>query len=141
MAVDMHYVTLKWVKPEDLNARGTLFGGSLLRWIDEEAGIYSVLQLGTQSVVTKYMSEISFESSAVVGDMIELALGAYQFGRTSITLRAEANNVFTKARILTIEKIVFVNIDEEGRPNPHGFIDITHGRDRIPAKSDGEAIT
>lgn len=33
----MNFHTRKWVKPEDLNPNGTLFGGSLLRWIDEEA--------------------------------------------------------------------------------------------------------
>jgi len=25
------------IKPGDLNARGTLFGGQVLKWIDEEA--------------------------------------------------------------------------------------------------------
>ena len=33
----MNFHTRKWVKPEDLNPNGTLFGGSLLAWIDEEA--------------------------------------------------------------------------------------------------------
>lgn len=34
----MRFHTRKWVKPEDLNANGTLFGGKLLAWIDEESG-------------------------------------------------------------------------------------------------------
>ena len=50
----MNFHTRKWVKPEDLNPNGTLFGGSLLRWIDEEAAIYAIVQLGNQRVVTKY---------------------------------------------------------------------------------------
>ena len=33
----MNFNTRKWVKPEDLNANHTLFGGRLLSWIDEEA--------------------------------------------------------------------------------------------------------
>ena len=33
----MKFHTRKWVKPEDLNPNGTLFGGRLLAWIDEEA--------------------------------------------------------------------------------------------------------
>lgn len=52
----MNFHTRKWVKPEDLNPNGTLFGGSLLRWIDEEAAIYAIIQLGNQRVVTKYIS-------------------------------------------------------------------------------------
>lgn len=59
----MNFHTRKWVKPEDLNPNGTLFGGSLLRWIDEEAAIYAIIQLGNQRVVTKYISEINFVSS------------------------------------------------------------------------------
>jgi acyl-CoA hydrolase len=55
---DITFRTRKWVEPEDLNANGTLFGGSLLRWIDEEAAIYAIVQLGNQRAVTKYMSEI-----------------------------------------------------------------------------------
>ena len=46
----MNFHTRKWVKPEDLNPNGTLFGGSLLRWIDEEAAIYAIVQLGNQRV-------------------------------------------------------------------------------------------
>ena len=37
----MKYRTRKLIKPADLNSRGTLFGGSLLKWIDEEAAICS----------------------------------------------------------------------------------------------------
>ena len=49
----MNFHTRKWVKPEDLNANGTLFGGSLLKWIDEEAAIYAMCQLDNKRVVTK----------------------------------------------------------------------------------------
>ena len=61
----MNFHTRKWVKPEDLNPNGTLFGGSLLKWIDEESAIYAICQLDNKRVVTKYMSEINFLSSAV----------------------------------------------------------------------------
>ena len=43
----MNFHTRKWIKPEDLNPNGTLFGGSLLKWIDEEAAIYAIVQLDT----------------------------------------------------------------------------------------------
>src|SRR6201995_4451028 len=93
--VNMNFHTRKWVKPEDLNPNGTLFGGSLLRWIDEEAAIYAIIQLGNKRAVTKFMSEINFVSSARQGDIIEMGLYATSFGRTSITMRAEVRNIFT----------------------------------------------
>lgn len=116
----MNFHTRKWVKPEDLNPNGTLFGGSLLRWIDEEAAIYAICQLGNQRVVTKLISEVNFVSSARQGDIIELGMKATHFGRTSITLRCEVRNKVTRKSILTIEKMVFVNLGADGKPAPHG---------------------
>jgi acyl-CoA thioesterase YciA len=130
----VNFRTRKWVKPEDLNANGTLFGGSLLRWIDEEAAIYAMLQLGSYRAVTKLISEINFVSSAVQGDMIEMGLKAVRFGRTSLTMRAEVRNMITRKLILSIDRIVFVALDEEGNPVPHGYSEITYQRDRLPGR-------
>ncbi len=129
---DVTFRSRRWVRPEDLNANGSLFGGSLLRWIDEEAAIYAILQLGNPRAVTKYMSEIDFASSARQGDLIEIGIRATAFGRTSLTMRAEVRNMITHDRILAIEKIVFVSLDASGRPIPHGYTDITYDRDRLP---------
>jgi acyl-CoA hydrolase len=127
----MNFYTRKWVKPEDLNAHGTLFGGSLLRWIDEEAAIYAIIQLGTNSCVTKYMSEINFINSARQGDIIELGIKATHFGHTSITLACEVRNKISHKTILTVDKIVFVSIDEYGRPAKHGRTAITYTDERL----------
>ncbi|CAH0192759.1 hypothetical protein SRABI76_01814 [Microbacterium oxydans] len=129
---DVTFRSRRWVRPEDLNAHGTLFGGSLLRWIDEEAAIYAILQLGNPRAVTKYMSEIDFVSSARQGDLIELGIRATAFGRTSLSMRAEVRNMVNRQRILAIERIVFVGLDESGMPQPHGFTEITYNRDRLP---------
>ena len=116
----MNFHTRKWVKPEDLNPNGTLFGGSLLRWIDEEAAIYAIVQLGNQKVVTKLISEVNFLSSAQQSDIIELGITATAFGRTSITMRCVVRNKITHKNILTIERMVFVNMGPDGKPAPHG---------------------
>lgn len=128
----MNFYTRKWVRPEDLNANGSLFGGSLLRWIDEEAAIYAIIQLGNHRVVTKLISEIDFQASAREGDLIEMGLIATQFGRTSLTMKARVRNMITRKTILSIEKIVFVGVDDDGTPVPHGYTTITYDRDRMP---------
>ncbi|HEU4608304.1 MAG TPA: hotdog domain-containing protein [Chitinophagaceae bacterium] len=132
MATEMNFHTRKWVKPEDLNPNHTLFGGRLLQWIDEEAVIYAIIQLENKHVVTKLISEINFISAPRQGDIIELGIIATQFGKTSITLRCEVRNKLTRDPILTIEKLVFVNLDEAGNPVPHGKTDITYVKDRLP---------
>ncbi|UYQ92221.1 acyl-CoA thioesterase [Chitinophaga horti] len=127
----MNFYTRKWVKPQDLNAHGTLFGGTLLAWIDEEAAIYTIIQLGTNGVVTKYMSEINFINSAKQGDIVELGIKATHFGRTSLTLTCEVRNKITQKTILTIDKIVFVSVDENGAPKAHGRTEITYTDERL----------
>lgn len=122
----MNFYTRKWVKPEDLNPNGSLFGGTLLRWIDEEAVIYAIVQLGNPHVVTKFISEINFVSSAKQGDIIELGIEAINFGTTSLTMRCEVRNKITRMTILSIDKMVFVNLDKDGIPNPHGRTEITY---------------
>jgi len=134
----MHFHTRKWVRPEDLNANGTLFGGSLLKWIDEESAIYAIVQLGNHRVVTKFISEIDFRAAAREGDIIELGLVATRFGTTSLTMRAEVRNMITRQTILSIDRIVFVSTDADGRPMPHGYSSITYERDRMPYSLDEE---
>lgn len=131
---EMNFHTRKWVKPEDLNPNGTLFGGSLLKWIDEEAAIYAIVQLENHRVVTKYMSEINFVSSARQGDIIEMGILATNFGRTSLTLHCIVRNKLTHEKILEIERIVFVNLNNEGVPSPHGKNKITFVKDRLKEK-------
>ena len=115
----MKFRTRKLIKPEDLNARGTLFGGQVLRWIDEEAAIFAICQIGSPNIVTKIMSEIDFVSSAKTGDVIEIGCDLVSVGTTSITLSCEVRNKDTKQTIIKVDKIVFVLLDENGLPKPH----------------------
>ena len=127
----MRFHTRKWVKPEDLNPNNTLFGGRLLQWIDEEAALYTVIQLENKYIVTKYMSEINFINAPKQGDIVEIGIVATQFGRTSLTLRCEVRDKINRKPILTIEKLVFVNLDKNGKPKPHGKTEISFPKDRF----------
>ena len=118
----MQFYSRKWIKPEDLNPNGSLFGGRLLSWIDEETAIFAMCQLGGEKhLVTKYISEINFVSSGRQGDIIEMGVEVIALGNTSITMRAEVRNKVTKSTIISIDNIVFVNLDEDGKPIRHGF--------------------
>ena len=127
----MRFHTRKWIKPQDLNPNGTLFGGRLLEWIDEEAALYSIIQLENPKTVTKFMSEIDFKSSAKEGDIIEIGIDVVKFGTASLTLRCEVRNKMTRETIITIEKIVMVCLDEKGKTKPHGKTKIEYVKDRL----------
>lgn len=127
----MRFHTRKWVKPEDLNPNGTLFGGQLLAWIDEEAALYTIIQLENSKIVTKYMSEINFMASAKKGDIVEIGIEVTKFGRTSITMKCEARNKMTRETILTVENMTMVNLGPEGKPAPHGKTEVEFVKDRL----------
>ncbi len=127
----MRFHTRKWVKPEDLNPNGTLFGGKLLAWIDEELALYTIIQLQNPKVVTKYMSEIDFKSSARQGDIIEIGIDVVKFGNTSLILKCAVRNMMTREIIISIDKTTMVNLDEDGKPLAHGKTQIEFVKDRL----------
>lgn len=127
----MRFHTRKWVKPEDLNPSGTLFGGRLLAWIDEEAALYTIIQLENPKIVTKYISEINFMSSAKQGDIVEIGIDVVKFGNSSLTLKCVARNKMTRETILTVDNIIMVNLDNDGKPAPHHKTQIEFVKDRL----------
>lgn len=128
---DYRHIVRKWVKPEDLNQHDALFGGRLLQWVDEEAAIVAVTQLGSTDIVTRHMSAIDFVSRAGRGDLLELEYSVVAFGRTSITLSCRVENAVTGQDVLRLDTIVFVAVDAEGRPTAHGKTGPTPGTERI----------
>ena len=116
----MRFHTRKWVKPEDLNPNGTLFGGRLLEWIDEEAALFAIIQFDNQKVVTKSMGAIEFLASAEQGDIVEIGIKITKVGNAYIGLSCEVRNIMTRDTIISISNIVMVNLDENGKPKAHG---------------------
>ncbi len=127
----MRFHTRKWIKPEDLNPNGTLFGGRLLEWIDEEAALYAIVQLENKHIVTKFITEVDFKSSAKEGDIIEIGIEVVTFGKSSLTLRCEVRNMMTRETIITIEKIVMVNLDDAGNTKAHHKTKVEYVSDRL----------
>jgi acyl-CoA thioesterase YciA len=127
----MRFHTRKWVKPEDLNPNGTLFGGQLLAWIDEELALYSIVQLENQRIVTKHMSEINFVSSARQGDIVEIGIDVVKFGNSSLILSCKVRNMMTRETIITIDNITMVNLGDNGKPKAHGKTKVEFVEDRM----------
>ena len=116
----MIFDTRHWVKPQDLNPNGTLFGGRILEWIDEEIGMYTSLQLETPRTAVKHMGAIDFVRPVKLGAIIEIGLEVQQFGSTSITLSCLVRDRRTHKTIITIDTIVMVALDTNGKPTNHG---------------------
>jgi acyl-CoA hydrolase len=132
----MRFHTRKLVKPEDLNSNGTLFGGKVLAWIDEEAALYTIIQLENSRIVTKYISEINFMSAAKQGDIVEIGIAVVKFGKTSLTLNCEVRNKMNHETIVTVDNIIMVNLGEDGKPKPHGKTKVEFVKDRLAKAED-----
>ncbi|MDP7537248.1 MAG: hotdog domain-containing protein [Methylococcales bacterium] len=117
----MRFLTRRLVMPGHLNSADRLFGGTLLRWVDEEAFIFAKCQLKIPHLVTRYISEINFVSPAMQDDIVEFGLKVTKIGNTSITLTCLVRNKETAKTIINIDKIVFVSVDRLGNPINHNL--------------------
>lgn len=117
----MAYVVERMVRPEHLNGAGTIFGGTLLAWIDEAATIVVIKKLKSPRTATVAMSEVSFVRPVRAGSLVRMHVSIAAVGRTSITLRVVANTLDSRKPVIVVEKIVFVALDEHGKPRPHGL--------------------
>jgi acyl-CoA thioesterase YciA len=115
----MRFLTRKLVKPGDLNANNTLFGGRLMAWVDEEAAIYAAIEARHEKVVTKSISAINFIAPAKKGDVVEIGVALKRVGKTSVTLEVKVRNLVTQNVIVEIDEMVFVCVDDNGRPVRH----------------------
>jgi len=74
--------------PAHINHYGRLFGGQLLKWIDELAGIVAIRHCGT-TVTTAAIDNLQFQAPAYSGDMIVLQGSVTYVGRTSMEIRVD----------------------------------------------------
>ena len=72
------------------------------------------------NIVTKLISEINVVSPAYQGDVMDIGVEPINFGKTSLTLKVVVINKDTDSVIVQIDKMVFVSLDKEGKPFPHG---------------------
>ena len=116
----MKFKTRKLVTPADLNPRGTLHGGQLLKWIDEEGGIHACLELDTGLIVTKFISEIDFKYPVLEGDVGEIGIHPIEIGKSSCTLSCEVRSLQAERTVCSIDKMVYIRVNKYGLPKAHG---------------------
>ena len=74
--------------PAHINHYGRLFGGQLLKWIDELAGIVAIRHCGS-TVTTAAIDNLQFQAPAYPGDMIVLRGWVTCVGTTSMEVRVD----------------------------------------------------
>ncbi|MDN7242362.1 acyl-CoA thioesterase [Planococcus sp. N028] len=113
-------IQTKLVLPPDTNHMGTIFGGTVLAYIDEIAAI-TAMKHSRKAVVTASIDTVNFLSSARVGNVLLLEGVVISTGRTSmeVYVKAECQNIETGGKTLTTTAILtMVAVDENGKPTP-----------------------
>ena len=77
-----------FVRPTHINHYGRLFGGQLIYWIDELAGIVAMRHCNA-TVTTTAIDNLQFQAPAYTGDMIVLQGRVTYVGRTSMEIRID----------------------------------------------------
>lgn len=103
--------------PAHINHYGRLFGGQLLKWIDELAGIVAIRHCGS-TVTTAAIDNLQFRAPAYTGDMIVLRGWVTCVGRTSMEVRVDTyREALNGQRELINEAYIdMVAIDCKGHP-------------------------
>lgn len=111
----------EFVFPSDTNHLGTLYGGTLMAWMDKAAGVAGLRRAGSTGVVTAAVDGLAFRVPIHHGELVELVARVESVGRTSMSVRVEAHreDPASGARELcTAGTFTMVAIDADGRPTP-----------------------
>lgn len=116
-----HY---KIVLPGDLNDYGNLFGGSMLKWIDEIGYIAVSLDFPGRHFVTIGLDNVEFKHRIVEGQILKFACTKTRLGNTSVTYHVNVfgvryNNQPTDETVFETN-ITFVCVDNCGNKAPIG---------------------
>ena len=98
---------------KDIGVGGNLFGGMMMAWMDEAAGIFAHQHTGVVRMVTLRYTDLVFKHPVRVGDIVEFYAQHPKQGRTSITFDLEGwvgNNVVVQTTC------TFVAVDKTGKP-------------------------
>ena len=105
------------ILPAHINHYGRLFGGQLLKWIDELAGIVAIRHCGA-TVTTAAIDNLQFRAPAYTGDMIVLRGWITCVGRSSMEVRVDTYReaLDGKRELINRAYMDMVAIDCKGRP-------------------------
>lgn len=108
----------KLVLPEHLNQAGYLFGGNLLKWVDEISWIAATLDHPGQRFVTIAMDKVEFRKSVRGGAILRFDVQKGRVGHTSVqySVRVFSEDIETGREALVFSNhVTFVCVDEQGR--------------------------
>lgn len=113
--------TFALVRPEHLNHHGFLFGGAMLKWVDEFAWLVASREFPGGTFVTVGMDEVVFRHPVLNGSILRFHILFLCQGRTSVSygveVFADAPGGAGEQRVFTT-RVTFVRVDADGGKAP-----------------------
>jgi acyl-CoA hydrolase len=119
-ACETRITIIQQMTQQDANLAGNVHGGTIMKIIDNTAGIVATRHTGKNSV-TASLDRLDFHSPVYVGDILKVTACINFIGRTSmeVGVRVEAENVITgQVRHTASAYLTYVSLDEQGKPVP-----------------------
>ena len=110
----------QFVLPEHAGAPGQIHGGRMMEWITT-AGTIAASRVAHGTVVLGAMDDIDFLHPVLVGEIAILRAQVEYVGRSSLEVGVcvSSENPVTGQRAATLSShLVYVSVDEEGKPRP-----------------------
>ena len=106
--------------PEHLNHYGFLFGGTLLKWVDEYAYIAAAMEYQGSNFVTIGMDHVEFRKSVRQGTILIFLVEPIDRGNTSVQYSVHVYRGDTSEydNLIFSTTVTFVHVDAEGRKKP-----------------------
>ena len=104
-----------------MNDQGSLFGGYLLKWLDEFAYITACIDYPGHTFVTIGLKQVEFRHPIVLGEILRFSVNETRKGTTSVEYLVEVfgeKDALAKDVTLFATKITFVNLGSDGRKAP-----------------------
>lgn len=120
MPSESEMTTARLMMPTDANVIGNVFGGSIMKYMDEIAAIVAWRHAG-RNVVTASIDRMNFYAPVYVGNLLILKAAVNYVGHTSmeIGVRIEAMDPTTRKGTHTSScYLTYVALDEKGKPTP-----------------------
>ncbi|MEO7477924.1 MAG: acyl-CoA thioesterase [Lysobacteraceae bacterium] len=121
MQASRREVTLRFLaEPTDVNFGGKMFGGSVMKWIDL-AGFACASGWSGSYCVTAYVGGIGFERPIMIGSLVEAWAQIVLTGNSSMHIAVDVYSRDpreTEWARTTHCLIVFVAVDDDGKPHP-----------------------
>ena len=107
----------KLVLPSNLNQYGYLFGGDLLKWVDEYAWIAATLEYPDCNFVTLGMDKVEFKKSVKQGTILKFIVEKTHTGNTSVQYLVHVYRGNNQAMndLIFSTRVSFVRIDDYGQ--------------------------